>query len=136
MPAGLCVELRVRTDAPLDAPMQKSCPLILLACALAISVAIAGADNKSRTPTSKRSATSAAGRPTTALSPTSTTGVGVKPLIITLADKDKPLTATVGQMVEVRLDGLRVRTGWETGKVHGPLESAGDSLRQRRPLEL
>jgi hypothetical protein len=52
----------------------------------------------------------------------------VKPLAITLEDRGKTFTVTVGQTVEVRLDGLRARTGWETAKIHGVLESADDEL--------
>ena len=38
------------------------------------------------------------------------------------------MNTTVGQVVEVRLEGLRVRTGWETTKVSGPLESTGQEF--------
>lgn len=69
---------------------------------------------------------------TTAASTTSS-APAVKPLTITLDDKvstsvGKTFTVIVGQIVEVRLDGIRMRTGWETSRIHGVLESANDEF--------
>jgi hypothetical protein len=70
---------------------------------------------------SRRTAQAAAS--TTASAP------AVKPLVITLDDKNKTFAATVGQPVEVRLDGMRAKTGWETiAPLHGVLESADNEF--------